>query len=71
MATKPSLDVDLIMLTLYELKDKLLQTKDPDDLLELLNISSEELLDRFEDKLDDETTRRRLCEEFEEEKDED
>ena len=57
------------MITLYELKDKLLQTKDPDELVELLDISSEELLDRFEDKLDE--RRSRLCKEFEEETNED
>jgi hypothetical protein len=38
-------------LTLDEIKERLLQTYDPDDLLESLQISSEEILDRFEDKL--------------------
>ena len=38
-------------LTLDEIKERLLQTYDPDDLLEALQISSEEILDRFEDKL--------------------
>jgi hypothetical protein len=38
-------------LTLEEIKDRLLRLYDPDDLLEALQISSEELLDRFEDKL--------------------
>jgi hypothetical protein len=38
-------------LTLEEIKDRLLRLYDPDDLLEALHISSEELLDRFEDKL--------------------
>lgn len=38
-------------LTLEEIKEKLLRFYDPDDLLEALQISSEELLDRFEDKL--------------------
>ena len=37
-------------LTLEELKERLLRLYDPDDLLEALQISSEELLDRFEDK---------------------
>ena len=37
--------------TLEEIKDRLLRLYDPDDLLEALQISSEELLDRFEDKL--------------------
>ena len=38
-------------LTLEEIKEKLLRLYDPDDLLEALQISSEEILDRFEDKL--------------------
>jgi hypothetical protein len=38
-------------LTLEEIKERLLKTMDPDDLLEALQITSEEMLDRFEDKL--------------------
>lgn len=38
-------------LTLEEIRERLLQQYDPDDLLEALQISSEEILDRFEDKL--------------------
>jgi hypothetical protein len=38
-------------LTLGEMKEKLLKLYDPDDLLEALEITSEQLLDRFEDKL--------------------
>ena len=38
-------------LTLDEIKERLLRYYDPDDLLEALQISSEEILDRFEDKL--------------------
>ena len=38
-------------LTLEEIKERLLKTMDPDDLLEVLQITSEEMLDRFEDKL--------------------
>jgi hypothetical protein len=38
-------------LTLEEIKERLLRFYDPDDLLEALQISAEELLDRFEDKL--------------------
>ena len=38
-------------LTLDEIKERILQYYDPDDLLEALQISSEEILDRFEDKL--------------------
>ena len=38
-------------LTLEEIKERLLRFYDPDDLLESLQITSEELLDRFEDKL--------------------
>ena len=38
-------------LTLEEIKERLLKTMDPDDLLEVLQITSEEMLDRFEDRL--------------------
>ena len=38
-------------LTLDEIKERILQYYDPDDLLEALQISAEEILDRFEDKL--------------------
>ena len=38
-------------LTLEEIKEKILHLYDPDDLLEALQISSEEILDRFEYKL--------------------
>ena len=38
-------------LTLEEIKERLLRTYDPEDFLEALEITSEELLDRFEDKL--------------------
>jgi hypothetical protein len=38
-------------LTLEEIKERLLKTMDPDDLLEALQITSEQLLERFEDKL--------------------
>ena len=38
-------------LTMDEIKEKVLQRYDPDDLIEALDISSEEILDRFEDKL--------------------
>jgi hypothetical protein len=38
-------------LTLEEVKERLLKTFDPDDLLEALQITSEQILDRFEDKL--------------------
>ena len=38
-------------LTLEEIKERLFQFYDPDDLLESLQITSEEILDRFEDKL--------------------
>ena len=40
-----------MLLTLEEVKERLLKTFDPDDLLEALQITSEEMLDRFEDKL--------------------
>ncbi len=37
--------------TLTELREYLLNTYDPDDIVESLQISSEELLNRFDDKL--------------------
>jgi len=52
-------------LTLEETKERLLRFYDPDDLLEALQISSEEILDRFEDKL------LRKLDEFQEELEED
>lgn len=39
------------MLTLEETKERILKLYDPDDLLESLQINSEEILERFEDKL--------------------
>ena len=38
-------------LTLEEIKERLLHLYDPDDLIEALQISAEDILDRFEDKL--------------------
>ena len=38
-------------LTLEEIKERLLRLYDPDDLLEALQITAEDILDRFEDKL--------------------
>jgi len=52
-------------LTLEEIKERLLRLYDPDDLIEALDISAEEILDRFEDRL---LTR---LEEFHEELEED
>jgi len=52
-------------LTLEETKERLLRLYDPDDLLEALQISAEEILDRFEDKL------LRKLDEFQEELEED
>jgi len=40
-------------LTLDELKEKIVQMYDPDDIIEALEISTEELLNAFEDKLAD------------------
>jgi len=37
-------------LTMDEIKERILKRYDAEDLLEALDISSEELLDRFEDK---------------------
>jgi hypothetical protein len=34
-----------------EIREKILDRYDPDDLIEFLELTSEELLDRFEDKL--------------------
>lgn len=39
------------MKTLDEIKEALLHEYDPEELVEILNITSEELLDRFEDSL--------------------
>lgn len=38
-------------LTLKEIKERVLHRLNAEDLLEILDISSEELMDRFEDKL--------------------
>ena len=38
-------------LTMEEIKERLLQRYDPEDLVEALDLSSTELLDRFEDIL--------------------
>ena len=38
-------------LTMDEIREKILDRYDPDDLIDLLELTSEELLDRFEDKL--------------------
>ena len=38
-------------LTMSEIKEKLLERYEVDDLVEALSVTSEELLDRFEDKL--------------------
>lgn len=37
--------------TLEEIKEYLIQHYDPDDLIEAFEISTEELIDRFEDKV--------------------
>ena len=37
-------------LTMDEVRERILKRYDPEDLLEALDITSEELLDRFEDK---------------------
>lgn len=50
------------MLTIQEIKERMLATQDPDDILELLDISAEELLDRFEDKIEERYAG--LCKEF-------
>ena len=41
----------MMSLTMEEIKELLLRNYDPEDFLEALEITSEELLDRFEDKL--------------------
>lgn len=40
-------------LLLNELKERILTNYDPDDIIEALDISAEDLLDMFEDKLDE------------------
>jgi len=52
------------MLTLEEVKERLLRVYDVDDLVEALRITSDDLLDRFEDKLI--RNLGRFCEELEE-----
>lgn len=38
-------------LTLEEMKERLTKTYDPDDLLEVFEITTEDILNRFEDRL--------------------
>jgi len=38
-------------LTLEEMKERLTKTYDPDDLLEVFHITTEDILNRFEDRL--------------------
>jgi hypothetical protein len=38
-------------LTMDEIREKILDRYDPDDLIEFLELTSQEILDRFEDKL--------------------
>ena len=38
-------------LTMDEIREKILDRYDPDDLVDYLELTSEEILDRFEDKL--------------------
>ncbi len=40
-------------LTLEELKEKLAEQHDPDTLIELLNLTSEEIVEAFTDKISD------------------
>jgi hypothetical protein len=40
------------MLTLEDLHDKIRHKLDPDDLVELLQLSTDDLLDRFEDRIE-------------------
>lgn len=56
------------MFTLNELKEKLLAACNEIDLLELLEINGEDLLDRFEDKIEKKYDY--LCSEFREEAEE-
>jgi hypothetical protein len=50
------------MLTVQEVKERILKSQDADDILMLLDISAEELLDRFEDKIEERHDR--LCKDF-------
>ncbi len=45
------------MLTLEELKERIIQNYDPDLIVEILEISTEELLNVFEDKLVENTSK--------------
>lgn len=38
-------------LTVEELKERILATYDPDDIVEIFQLNTEDLLDRFEDKM--------------------
>ena len=51
-----------MILTFHELKEKMAEQLDEVTLLEVLGISSQELVDRFEDKI--EARYARLCEDF-------
>lgn len=41
------------MLTLIELKQRMKEQLNPDELVEILNISSEELVETFQDKIEE------------------
>lgn len=41
------------MLTLWEVKQRIKERYDPDTVLELLDLSTEQLVDRFEDIIED------------------
>lgn len=53
-------------LTLEELKERIILSEDEVTILEVLNISATELLDRFEDKIEDkqDTLQKEYCEEI-------
>jgi hypothetical protein len=56
------------MITLRELQDKLLETYDPDVLVEKLALTSEDIVEQFVDKIEERYES--LVEEFQEEDDE-
>jgi hypothetical protein len=54
------------MLTLEEIIEKLLTTQDPDAIIMLLNLSTEDLLDKFDYRVEElyEKLNEELCDEF-------
>ena len=54
-------------LTREELKEKIIDNFDPDDLVDLMNITSEELVEALDYKLEERCIRKKFMDYFEEE----